>query len=388
MSRYYSYLHSAVQILEQYTGEQPFAVFLKQFFSAHKKYGSTDRKQIGHLCYCYFRLGKALLSLNREERVLAGLFLCSNEPSALLAAIRPEWNNAVSLPLPEKWLLVASAADAISTVFPWRDELSNGIEHEKFCTSFLIQPDLFLRLRPGQESTVIEKLSANGITFNQLSGTCLSLPNASKVEQVIALNTEAVIQDYNSQRIGELFKETGAGPGMDVWDCCAASGGKSIMAKDILGDIDLTVSDIRESILVNLEKRFREAGIKSYTSFSADITKPGSLPASRFDLIICDVPCTGSGTWGRTPEQLFYFDQQTIETYAAKQKKIFSQAISCLRPGGSVVYSTCSVFKKENEEVVDFIAQQSALTVQRMELLKGYEQKADTLFAALLTRPL
>ncbi len=81
---FYSYLNSAIQILGAYHGEEPFALFLKKYFSQNNKYGSKDRKQISHLCYCYFRLGRSLLKISIEERILIGLFLCSNEPKAVL----------------------------------------------------------------------------------------------------------------------------------------------------------------------------------------------------------------------------------------------------------------------------------------------------------------
>jgi 16S rRNA (cytosine967-C5)-methyltransferase len=388
MSRYHSYLNSAVQILAQYNGEEPFASFLKKFFAAHKKYGSTDRKRIGHLCYCCFRLGKSLRTLSSEERVIAGLFLCLAKPDEMLATLRPEWNDKVALLPKEKYALL-SHQQSVHDVFPWKDELSEGIDHDQFSGSFFIQPDLFLRLRPGKKSAVLEKLRGAALQFEQLTDACIALPNASKIEQVIELNKEAVIQDYNSQQTGELLGMEVMSPGMAVWDCCAASGGKSIMVRDILGDIDLTVSDIRESILVNLKKRFSEAGIKNYHSFCADISMPGPVAGvGNFDLVICDVPCTGSGTWGRTPEQLFYFEPGKIELYAARQKKIVSNIIPHLRPGGHVLYSTCSVFKKENEEVVELVSRQYGLAVIKAEVLKGYDKKADTLFAALLRKPL
>ena len=174
---------------------------------------------------------------------------------------------------------------------------------------------------------------------------------------------------------------------MSVWDCCAASGGKSIMAKDKLGDIDLTVSDIRPTVLANLKKRFSEAGIKNYTLAAADLSAPGkNLPANRFDLIIADVPCTGSGTWGRTPERLSFFNEKETERYSQLQKKIVTTAIGCLQNNGHFLYITCSVFKKENEDMVNFIEDHFPVKLIAMKVLKGYALKADTMFAAMFRK--
>jgi 16S rRNA (cytosine967-C5)-methyltransferase len=104
------------------------------------------------------------------------------------------------------------------------------------------------------------------------------------------------------------------------------------------------------------------------------------------NLIICDAPCTGSGTWSRTPEQLYFFDEKRIERYAGLQKKIVSNVILHLKENGCFVYITCSVFKKENDEIVEFVERQFNLELIKMELLKGYDKKADTMFAALFRK--
>ena len=387
MSRYHSYLNSAKQILSIYNGNEPFASFLKKYFSEHKKYGSKDRKQIGHLCYCYFRTGKSLPNLTVEEKIVAGQFLCSTKPNEILSALKPEWNGKADLSIAEKFSILNSQ---VSSVFPWKDQLSNGIDHGKFCESFFQQPDLFLRLRPGKEKIVQEKLQRASIDFKTVLDSCIALDNSTKIDSIIELDKEAVVQDLSSQQTGNYIKLAMGNLQLPIntWDCCAGSGGKSIMLYDLDPKIKLTVSDVRESILANLKKRFESAGINNYKSLILDLTKSSKQNIGNFDLIIADVPCTGSGTWSRTPEQLFYFDDQSIEQFSNLQKKIVSNVIPHLQASGYFLYITCSVFKKENEEVVEFIKEKFNLESIKNEVLKGYDKKADTMFAALLKKNL
>lgn len=102
MSRFHSYLNSAVSILTNYTSEEPFAGYIKKFFAANKKYGSKDRKQISHLCYCFFRTGKLFSQFSIEEKIVAGLFLCSAQKNELLSFLKPAWGDAVVLQAKEK----------------------------------------------------------------------------------------------------------------------------------------------------------------------------------------------------------------------------------------------------------------------------------------------
>lgn len=392
MSRYHSYLNSAVQILKQYNGQEPFASFLKKYYSANKKFGSKDRKQVSNLCYCFFRLGKAVMNISLEEKILTALFLCSTKSNDVLNALKPEWDEKTGSGIEEKSSIL-NAQFSIFNIFPWNDELSAGIDHEKFCESFLIQPDLFLRLRPGNENTVKQKLMQAGITFESITDSCLALPNSSKIEGVIELDKEAVIQDYNSQQVCRFIKSEieNLKSTISLWDCCAGSGGKSIMAYDMNPKTELTVSDMRESIISNLKKRFLNAGIKKYNAAILDLTQKNiqhSIFNIQYSTVLADVPCTGSGTWSRTPEQLYFFDKKKIEEYSNVQKKIVSNAIPHLQPGGSFIYITCSVFKKENEDMVDFIKEKHQLELKTMKLLKGYDQKADSMFVAVLQKSL
>jgi len=394
VSRYYSYLNSAQIILESYKGEEPFSSYLKKYFSKQKKFGSKDRKQIAHLCFCYFRMGPTCLTSTEDnritERIVTGLFICSVTPNEMLHTLKPVWNEKVTLPLIEK---LSISIIPLHSVFPFQHELSSGIEFTGFTGSLFVQPDLFLRLRPGMEMMVKQKLQQAAINYKEISNSCLSLPNSTPVDTFIELDKEAVVQDYSSQQAIEVLTEhlsSLATQKLSIWDCCAASGGKSIYLYDLLnGKLDLTVSDIRSSILVNLKKRFDTAGINPYRSCVIDLSIPvrNSFLTS-FDLIIADLPCTGSGTWSRTPEQLYYFEPGKIGKYATLQKKILSSVLPFVKKGGYFLYITCSVFKDENENQVEFIIQTSGFKLIGMGIIEGYHLKADTMFAALFRNEL
>ncbi|MBM3415783.1 MAG: Fmu (Sun) domain-containing protein [Bacteroidetes bacterium] len=398
MSRFHSYLNSAKSILLAYNGTEPFSSYLKKWFAAEKKFGSKDRKYIEQFCYSYFRTAKLRSCKPDENSILTGLFLCAISPDEILTELKPEWSPHTGLTLHEKLKLLNYD---LASVFPWQEELSEGTDYESFCASFFARPDVFLRLRDdGCGAIVKDKLQQKNIFFKEVTENCLALPSASKISEVLALDYEAMIQDLNSQRTGEFMRIAAESlhlPFISVWDCCAGSGGKSLLMYDIYQQMDLTVSDSRESILRNLKKRFSAHGIPKYEIVLADLSKrPAKFRGdAKFNLIICDAPCTGSGTWGRTPEQLCYFNNDSIEYYANLQKKVVSNTVTCLTPGGFFLYITCSVFKKENEEIVSFIKEQFHLQLVKMELLKGYDNlsegkagKADTMFAALLKKSL
>jgi 16S rRNA (cytosine967-C5)-methyltransferase len=383
-------LRYAVQIIDTYQGEIPLHAWLKDFFRVHPQMGSRDRRIVSTMVYGHYRLGHAVKTYSKEKRIIAGLFLCQDQPLELLNYFNPELDKLVSLPLTEKiayFQTTPVGADfRPEDIFPWKDQLSPGIDHLAFCLSFLRQPDLFLRIRPGHETTVRQKLTTATVEF--IPPATIRLPNGFKVEDYFTPDREIVIQDYNSQRVAGFLQP---GPPETIpqffWDACAASGGKSILAHDLYPEMELFVSDIRDSIIRNLRSRFKTADIKKYHAFLVDLarqTPPAS--AAGADLVLVDAPCTGSGTWGRTPEDAWFFNPEKIHRYSEVQKSILGNIAAELSPDASLVYCTCSVFKKENEEMSAFMRDTLGLKEQARENLKGYDMRADTLFAARYTR--
>ncbi len=393
MSRFHSHINSAKKILDTYQGDKPFSIFLKLFFSSNKKYGAKDRKSIASLCFHYFRMGMAFSDFAIDEKLLVATFLCETTDSLLLKELRPEWNEKISIPVREKINLVRQNISLLD-FFPFCDLLSSGIEMEAYSLSMLTQPDLFIRIRPQSKDAVINQLQQSNFHWQLMNDQCVRLKNSDKVADFFKLDKEVVVQDANSQQVLNYLKQPGlletsvANNTLSVWDCCAASGGKSILLMDVLDcKIDLTVSDIRESILTNLHQRFKSAGIINYETFVTDLGGADNKIINKdFDLIICDAPCSGSGTWGRTPDQLVFFKKTSLQYYADLQRKIVANAITHLKPGGLLVYITCSVFKAENEMVVNFVTESLECKLLDQQLLKGYQQQSDSMFVAIFKK--
>lgn len=390
MSRFHSYLTSASTIISTYGAGKPLSMHIKNFFASDKKFGSRDRRLISSLCYCYFRTGHAFKNAGIEEKILSGLFLCENKSNEILRLLRPELDEKITLAVDEKLsLLNINGAD----IFPFGHELGDDIDERLFAYSFLSQPAVYLRIRPRKTNMVVDKLTQASVDFEMTGDDCIKLSASITVDKILSLNKDAVVQDLNSQKVLDYLDTMPASlPGEEKihsWDCCAASGGKSILLFDKLkGNVRLTVSDIRENILFNLRKRLGQAAINVDNSFLADLSVRSGLPAGeKFSVIICDAPCSGSGTWSRTPEQLLFFEEKMLPGFAERQKRIVSNTVPHLKEKGLFFYITCSVFQKENEDVVGFITNKfPSLKLMQADYIKGYENEADTMFVAVLSQ--
>ncbi|WP_207492883.1 Fmu (Sun) domain-containing protein [Aridibaculum aurantiacum] len=380
------HLQSATAILEAYDGAVPLHHFLKGYFAANKKYGSKDRRSISHLCYAYFRLGHAVKELAAAERITIALYLSAADEWKVLFPAGWQLHDNMEARLEQ--VKQQYPMFAVEDIFPFHP-VSEGLKLTAFSLSHLRQPKLFIRTRPGKTKAVQAKLDAANIAYEQPAENIFSFTNNTRLEDVLTLHKEYVVQDLSSQRVGNMMKlPVGAGT---VWDCCAASGGKAIMAYDLLQVQKLLVTDVRDSIIKNLVARFRESGIRNYNHLVVDVTNEAAvkkaLGKQLFNLVICDAPCSGSGTWGRTPEQLYYFSTDKIKHYSELQKKIAVNAAQHVAAGGYFLYITCSVLQQENEDVVDWILKHTPLQLAKKELLKGYDEYADSMFAALFVAP-
>lgn len=375
------------QLIKNYDGAMPLHRFLFAYYKQNKQMGSSDRRWATRYAYSFFRLGKALANLEPLLRLAIADFLCHDNFSLITAQYLPDFEQYVELSVSEKIALTKNKFPEfkLEEVFCFSSELSESIAKEDFFLSFFTQPDLFIRVKSTHIQAIFDQLQKNNIEVIEISDTTLALPNGTKLEQVLTDTRLYQIQDLSSQYTGTFFEPNK----YDYWwDCCAASGGKSILLHSLEPNIELLVSDVRENSLNNLQERFQLASIKKYHLKAMDLLQNNDqiLHDYEFDGILLDAPCSGSGTWGRTPEMLYFFEKYKIENYVKLQRGIAANVVKYVKKGKPLIYMTCSVFKAENEDVVKYLTDNFDLKLEKMELIKGYDKKADSMFVARLIK--
>jgi 16S rRNA (cytosine967-C5)-methyltransferase len=155
--------------------------------------------------------------------------------------------------------------------------------------------------------------------------------------------------DDGSRLVAELAAAAHSSP-TRIWDTCAAPGGKTLILSHRHPDAHLLATDANPRRLEALAARLQTTSPKTQT-LQADATQ---LPADAglFDLILCDVPCSGTGTLSRNPEIRHRLQPSDLARQATRQREILTAALTRLAPGGHLLYSTCSLEPEENEQVV------------------------------------
>ena len=159
--------------------------------------------------------------------------------------------------------------------------------------------------------------------------------------------------DDGSRLVAEIAAAAASGP-RRILDTCAAPGGKSIVLAARHPEAEIIAADISERRLSAMRKRLDREGLHRIQTLVADLSKPleAAQFADGFDLILCDMPCSGTGTLARNPEVRHRLRESDLPRQAQRQAEILSTALGVLRPGGRVVFSTCSLEPEENEAVI------------------------------------
>lgn len=177
-------------------------------------------------------------------------------------------------------------------------------------------------------------------------------------------------------------------PGMRVLDLCAAPGGKSTQLATYLGDSGLLVSnEINTQRSRILSQNIERMGIKNAIVTNEDSFVLASHFPGFFNAIQVDAPCSGEGMFRKLPEAIEQWSMENVAICAERQKEILDNAAVMLKPGGVIVYSTCTFSKEENEDVIEyFLERHPDFTLEEMERFWPHKVDGEGHFVAKLVR--
>ena len=247
-------------------------------------------------------------------------------------------------------------------------------------------------LRVNTLRTTRERLQQRLARENRLETRALEgYPDALELSRRAQLSdTEAFrqgwfeVQDASSQRVAPLLAPE---PGMRVVDACAGAGGKTLhLAALMQGRGEILALDVHEKRLEELRRRAFRAGVSTVKTALATDEEIARREASA-DRLLLDVPCSGLGTLRRAPDAKWRLSPAFLDRVTALQAQLLASYSRMLRPGGRMVYSTCSVLPRENgRQVARFLEEHPGFRLLKEHSLLSSREGYDGFYMALLQR--
>lgn len=207
---------------------------------------------------------------------------------------------------------------------------------------------------------VLKALARFGAEPGPLSANCVRIPPPPPGKRTPNVEADAAhgkgwfeVQDAGSQAAALL---AGAEPRQQVLDLCAGAGGKSLaLAAHMQNTGQIFAYDRDRSQLRPIFERLKRAGARNVQMLDAGVEEGLKAHAGKFDVVLVDAPCTGSGTWRRRPDAKWRLKPEALATRINEQHMALATAVKMVKPGGRLVYVTCSVFVEENEDQMDWL---------------------------------
>lgn len=263
----------------------------------------------------------------------------------------------------------AARADLPDWLWPiWQDAL--GDDAMDVAQAMRHRAGVFLRVNLSRATLAdaIDALAADDIVAVHVPDVKTALKVIENERKVAASDAFASglveVQDTASQIAIHRLQDVRADR---ILDFCAGGGGKALALAD-LHDAAIFAHDIDAARTADIAPRAARAGVKITTLRTA-----GLAQAAPFGLVLCDAPCSGSGTWRRAPDAKWRLTRDQLDHYGLLQSGVLDQAQGLVAPGGVLAYATCSVLTQENDDIVhDFLARRTEFSlVDRMQLLPG-----------------
>lgn len=363
---------AAIEVLEEVISRhRPTGEALSDWGKAHRIAGSGDRSAIGSLVYDALRRRSSIawafgadsaraLAIGAAGRAFA---LTSDQVAALCdgsqhapAPLTSDERQALDRPLSEapphiqadvpEWLWPAFSATFGTRAIAEGQALAGRAP-----------TDVRVNTLKSNREKVLKALASFGAVETRLSPLGLRIPPPSGPGRTPNLQAEAAfqagwmeIQDEGSQ-IAALM--AGAAPRQQVLDICAGGGGKTLaMAAQLQNSGQIYAYDDDRMRLKPIFERLKRAGVRNAQVLRARDTAALSALGPRFDVVLVDAPCTGTGVWRRRPEAKWRLKAESLANRQRDQREVLTLAAPLVKPGGTLAYVTCSILEQENTEQV------------------------------------
>lgn len=394
---------------------RPADALTSAYFRSRRFIGSKDRQSIITRLYrlmrAHYRLSwwvrKANIEVSARSLTIAGLIIDREHTAKSIGMAfsgeryAPEELRRGEMMMAEmlegKPLMPAEMPETVRCECPdWAEaslRKALGERFEEELTAMLDAAPLDVRVNTvkGNRDDVLGQLKQEG--FEAQAGQ--HAPNAIRlfgrphiVQHPLFLGGVIEIQDEGSQMVAEV---AAARPGEQVVDFCAGAGGKTLaLAAGMANKGRVVAMDVLGGRLERAKERFRRAGLHNIETraLSSERDKYVKRHQDHFDLVLVDAPCSGTGTWRRDPDKRWRQLGPGLETLLPLQKSILESACRMVKPGGRLVYATCSLLPDENEDQIAAFLSSHPQFSRRGEDLKmtPARHNTDGFYAAVLMR--
>ncbi len=413
-------LAAAVEVLQDMADHhRPAQIALADWGKTHRFAGSKDRSAIGTLVFDVLRRKQSLAAQMQSDHPRALVLAASMRAFGISADDVSALADGQGHSLPPMTdeeaagLSRALAEDVpahIAGDFP--EWLSSSFERafgdraaaEGAALAQRAPIDLRANTLKADREKLLKALSHFGAVATPIAPAGVRIPPPEGQGKAPHVEAEAAhgkgwfeVQDEGSQIAAMLAN---AQPKEQVLDLCAGSGGKTLAMAAMMGNTgQIMAYDRDKSQLRPIHERLKRAGARNVQDMTAGDVSALTALGPRFDLVLVDAPCTGSGTWRRKPDAKWRLKPGNLEQRCAEQQTVLGLASQLVKPGGRLVYVTCSVLPEENEDqVTAFLQRESSFStgglasfpglveVNGMVSLTPFKHGTDGFFVAGMTK--
>jgi 16S rRNA (cytosine967-C5)-methyltransferase len=363
---------AAIEILDTIVSRhQPVSMALADWGKGHRFAGSGDRNAIGHMVYDALRHTASSAHFMGADTSRAVVLGALRERGIALSDIGDMCSGQEHCPAPLtddelKRLEYASTVGApewVSGNYPeWLHasfERAFGIraEQEGKALARRAPADIRVNTLKSTREKVLKALASFGAVETPLSPIGVRVPAPIGDARTPNLEAEAAfqagwceIQDEGSQIAAAL---TGAGPRMQILDLCAGAGGKTLALSAAMQNTgQIYAYDDDKHRLKPIFARIKRAGVRNVQILRAGDEAALDTLGAKFDCVLADAPCTGAGTWRRRPDAKWRLRPHALSERIKDQQAVLTRAVKMVRPGGRLVYVTCSILPEENGDQI------------------------------------